>query len=55
MVTFKAININDVKKLKSVIGGIMTYVSVKHKVRDYKAWKSVFDNFEETRKSAGEK
>ena len=33
----------------------MTFVSVKHKVRDYKAWKSVFDNFGETRKSAGEK
>ncbi|MEE9555019.1 MAG: cyclase [candidate division Zixibacteria bacterium] len=33
----------------------MTYLTIQHKVRDYKAWKEVFDNFEDTRKSGGEK
>lgn len=33
----------------------MTYLTVRHKVKDYKAWKEVFDNFEETRRSGGEK
>ena len=32
----------------------MVYVAVQHKVRDYKAWRMVFDNFITTRKSAGE-
>lgn len=31
------------------------HLTVQHKVRDYKAWKEVFDNFEETRRSGGEK
>ena len=33
----------------------MTYLHVEHKVRDYKAWKSVFDNFIDTRRAKGEK
>jgi quinol monooxygenase YgiN len=33
----------------------MTYLTVQHKVRDYKSWKEVFDNFEDTRRSGGEK
>lgn len=33
----------------------MAYLTVKHKVKDYKAWKEVFDNFRDTRKSGGEK
>ena len=33
----------------------MTYVLVKHKVRDYPAWKTEFDNFSDFRKSSGEK
>ena len=32
----------------------MVYVAVQHKVKDYKAWRMVFDNFHTTRKSAGE-
>lgn len=33
----------------------MTYLTVKHKVKNYKTWKEVFDNFESTRRSGGEK
>jgi quinol monooxygenase YgiN len=33
----------------------MTHVLVNHKVQDYEAWKAVFDNFVETRKTSGEK
>ncbi len=33
----------------------MTYLTIQHKVRDYKTWKETFDNFENTRKSGGEK
>ena len=33
----------------------MTYLLIKHRVQDYTAWKSVFDNFAEFRKSSGEK
>ena len=33
----------------------MTYLTVQHKVRDYKTWKETFDKFESTRKSGGEK
>ena len=33
----------------------MPYVSVRHKVKDYAAWKSAFDAFAENRKAGGEK
>ena len=33
----------------------MTQVLVNHKVKDYDAWKQVFDNFIDTRRSGGEK
>ena len=33
----------------------MPYVSVRHKVKDYATWKSVFDAFSENRKAGGEK
>jgi hypothetical protein len=33
----------------------MTFLRIKHKVRDYGAWKTEFDNFVETRKKGGEK
>jgi quinol monooxygenase YgiN len=33
----------------------MTYLHVQHKVKDYKSWKSVFDNFIDTRRASGEK
>ena len=33
----------------------MTVLRIKHKVRDYDAWKTVFDDFSETRKQGGEK
>lgn len=33
----------------------MLHVSIRHKVKDYAAWKTVFDNFASTRKSFGEK
>lgn len=33
----------------------MAYTIVKHKVNDFAAWKKVFDEFEPTRKAAGEK
>lgn len=33
----------------------MSHVVVKHKVKDYSAWKSVFDNFKDVRKKGGEK
>jgi quinol monooxygenase YgiN len=33
----------------------MTVLRIKHKVRDYDSWKTVFDDFVETRKKGGEK
>lgn len=33
----------------------MVFVTVRHKVEDYKTWKQVFDDFHQTRKSGGEK
>ena len=33
----------------------MAQLFVKHKVKDYSAWKNVFDGFIETRKASGEK
>ncbi len=33
----------------------MTVLRIKHKVRDYDSWKTVFDDFRETRKKGGEK
>ena len=33
----------------------MAYVFAKHKVADYKVWKSIFDAFIETRRAGGEK
>lgn len=33
----------------------MSHVIVTHKVKDYAAWKSVFDTFADFRKSSGEK
>jgi quinol monooxygenase YgiN len=33
----------------------MAQLFVKHKVKDYNAWKKVFDGFVETRKASGEK
>jgi quinol monooxygenase YgiN len=33
----------------------MAFVRVQHKVRDYDTWKTAFDGFHATRKSAGEK
>lgn len=33
----------------------MAQLFVKHKVKDYPAWKRVFDGFIETRKASGEK
>ncbi|UCE65298.1 MAG: hypothetical protein JSU85_10530 [Candidatus Zixiibacteriota bacterium] len=33
----------------------MTVLRIKHKVRDYDTWKTVFDDFRETRKKGGEK
>jgi hypothetical protein len=33
----------------------MTFLRIKHKVRDYDSWKTVFDDFRETRKKGGEK
>jgi len=33
----------------------MTFLRIKHKVRDYDSWKTVFDDFVETRKKGGEK
>ena len=33
----------------------MTQVLVNHKVKDYDAWKQVFDKFIDTRRSGGEK
>jgi quinol monooxygenase YgiN len=33
----------------------MTYLTVQHKVKDYNAWKKTFDNFEDTRRSGGER
>jgi quinol monooxygenase YgiN len=33
----------------------MTYLHVQHKVKDYDAWKSVFDKFIDTRRASGEK
>jgi quinol monooxygenase YgiN len=33
----------------------MTHVMVKHKVKDYAAWKVAFDNFANVRRSSGEK
>jgi len=33
----------------------MTYLHVKHKVKDYASWKSVFDKFIDTRRAGGEK
>jgi quinol monooxygenase YgiN len=42
-------------KVRPLPGGNMTYLTVQHKVRDYKSWKETFDNFEGTRRSGGEK
>ena len=33
----------------------MPTLRVKHKVKDYDSWKTVFDNFRDTRKKGGEK
>ena len=33
----------------------MTTLRVNHKVKDYDSWKTVFDNFRDTRKKGGEK
>jgi len=33
----------------------MAHMMVEHKVKDYGAWKKVFDGFIETRRSSGEK
>jgi len=33
----------------------MAHLFIKHKVKDYTAWKKVFDGFIETRKAGGEK
>jgi len=33
----------------------MVNLFVRHKVKDYKAWKTVFDDFKETRRVGGEK
>lgn len=33
----------------------MTHLIIKHKVRDYTAWKNEFDNFADFRKTSGEK
>jgi heme-degrading monooxygenase HmoA len=33
----------------------MSQVLIKHKVNDYDAWKAVFDNFADFRRSSGEK
>ncbi|HRV92523.1 MAG TPA: antibiotic biosynthesis monooxygenase [Anaerolineae bacterium] len=33
----------------------MAHVFVQHKVKDYRAWKAVFDSFLETRRAGGEK
>lgn len=33
----------------------MAHLLIKHKVKDYPAWKKVFDGFIETRKAGGEK
>lgn len=33
----------------------MTHVLIRHKVRDYAAWKLEFDNFVDVRRSSGEK
>lgn len=33
----------------------MSQLLIKHKVTDYAAWKTVFDNFADFRKSSGEK
>jgi quinol monooxygenase YgiN len=33
----------------------MAHIVIRHKVQDYLAWKSAFDNFHETRKTNGEK
>lgn len=33
----------------------MAYVLVRHKVNDYEVWKSVFDDFADSRKLGGEK
>ena len=33
----------------------MSYLFIKHQVKDYPAWKKVFDGFIDTRKAGGEK
>ena len=33
----------------------MAHLFIKHKVKDYPAWKNVFDGFIETRRASGEK
>ena len=33
----------------------MTYLFIRHKVKNYGSWKSAFDRFIETRRSGGEK
>lgn len=33
----------------------MAYMFVRHSVQDYKAWKSIFDEFADLRRSSGEK
>ena len=32
----------------------MAYVLIRHKVEDYKSWKTTFENFAQTRKAGGE-
>jgi quinol monooxygenase YgiN len=36
-------------------GAIMTHVMIRHRINDYEAWKTEFDNFVEVRKSSGER
>lgn len=33
----------------------MTHILIKHEVNDFAAWKDVFDNFADVRRSSGEK
>ncbi len=33
----------------------MSYMFIKHKVKDYSAWKTAFDEFIDTRRASGEK
>ncbi|MFZ5981571.1 MAG: antibiotic biosynthesis monooxygenase [Candidatus Zixiibacteriota bacterium] len=33
----------------------MTHLMIRHKVKDYEAWKTAFDNFASVRKANGEK